>query len=203
MSILYAMDLFGTAIFAVSGGLMAARKRYDIFGFLVVAMCPALGGGTLRDMTLGATPVFWIEDVNYLWIAMTTAILTFFYAKRIREYMTALLIADAVGLALFAIVGAQKAMNYNVLPEISVVMGVMTACVGGMIRDVLCREEPLILRKDIYATAAIFGAGIFVLLEYYGQSHEFAMLAGFISALALRLIAIRQKLSLPIYSEDE
>ncbi len=203
MTILYAMDLFGTAVFAISGGLMAARKRYDLFGFLVVGMCPAIGGGTLRDMTLGATPVFWIEDVNYLWIALITSVLTFFFAKHIREYTMALLIADAVGLALFAIVGAQKAMTFQVLPEIAVVMGVMTACVGGMIRDVLCREEPLILQKDIYATAAILGAGIYVVMEAMELNHWASMLVGFTAALVLRVVAIRQNLSLPVYKEED
>jgi len=203
MSILYAMDLFGTAVFAVSGGLMAAKKRYDIFGFLIVGLAPAIVGGTMRDITLGATPVFWIQDVNYLWVALAASMLTFFFARFIQRYMAALLLADAIGLALFAIVGAEKAMINNVLPEISVVMGVMTACFGGMVRDVLCREEPLILRKEIYATAAILGATIFVCLEIYTGNRVLAMGAGFSAALVLRLVSVRSNLSLPVYSEDE
>jgi uncharacterized membrane protein YeiH len=203
MTVLYAMDLFGTAVFAVSGGLMAARKRYDIFGFLVVGLAPAIGGGTLRDIALGDLPVFWVRDVAYLWAALLAAAVTFFLARRIERYMPQLLVADAVGLALFAVVGAEKALQLGTRPEIAVAMGVITASFGGMIRDVLCREEPLILRKEIYATAAILGAALFVAVETLSGNRLAAMALGFAAALALRLIAVRRNLSLPVYSEDE
>ncbi len=203
MTVLYAMDLFGTAVFAVSGGLMAARKRYDIFGFLVVGLAPAIGGGTLRDIALGALPVFWVRDVAYLWVALLAASATFFLARRIERYMPQLLVADAVGLALFAVVGAEKALLLGARPEIAVAMGVITASFGGMIRDVLCREEPLILRREIYATAAILGAGLFVVVETLSQNRLTAMGLGFAAALLLRLVAVRRNLSLPVYSEDD
>ena len=202
MSLLYAVDLFGTAVFAVSGGLMAARKRYDIFGFMVVGMAPAIGGGTLRDIALGALPVFWIKDVAYLWVALLASAITFFFARRIERHMPLLLIADAVGLALFAVVGAEKALLLNARPEIAVVMGVITASFGGMIRDILCREEPLILRREIYATAAILGAGLFVAVEVLTQNRMIAIGLGFAATLALRLVAIRRNLSLPVYTGD-
>jgi len=203
MSLLYAMDLFGTAVFAVSGGLMAARKRYDIFGFVVVGMAPAIGGGSLRDVALGALPMFWVRDVAYLWVALFAAVATFFLAKRIERYMTALLVADAVGLALFAVVGADKAVLAGARPEIAVAMGVVTASFGGMLRDVLCREDPLILRREIYATAAILGAALFVGLDLGFGNRQIALATGFVAALGLRLVAVRRNLSLPVYSEDE
>jgi uncharacterized membrane protein YeiH len=203
MTALYAMDLFGTAVFAVSGGLMAARKRYDLFGFVVVGLAPAIGGGTLRDIALGDLPAFWVKDVAYLWVALLAAAATFFFARRIERHMPQLLVADAVGLALFAVVGAEKALLLEARPEIAVAMGVITASFGGMIRDVLCREEPLILRKEIYATAAILGAALFVAVETLTGNRLAAMALGFVAALALRLIAVRRNLSLPVYSEDE
>lgn len=200
---LYAMDLFGTAVFAVSGGLLAARKRYDVFGFLVVGLAPAIGGGTLRDIAIGALPVFWVKDANYLWVSLLAALATFFLARRIARHASALLIADAVGLALFAVVGAEKALLTGTRADIAVAMGVITASFGGMLRDVLCREEPLILRREIYATAAILGAGLFVGLDLWTGNRPLAMVVGFAAALALRLVAIRRNLSLPAYSEDD
>lgn len=202
MGVLYAMDLFGTAVFAISGGLMAARKRYDIFGFLVVGMAPAIGGGTVRDMALGALPAFWVQDVNYVLVALAAAAATFFLARRIERYTMALLIADAFGLALFAVVGAEKALLLGTSSLIAIAMGVVTASGGGILRDVLCREEPLILRREIYATAAILGAGLFVGLEHATGDRALALTGGFMAALLLRLIAIRRNLSLPVYTDD-
>jgi uncharacterized membrane protein YeiH len=201
MTVLYAMDMLGTAVFAVSGALMAARKRYDIFGFIVVAMAPAIGGGTVRDLALGALPVFWVKDANYLLVTVAVASATFFLARFLERYMTALLVADAFGLALFAVVGAEKALVLGVEPLIAVAMGTITGCGGGILRDVLCREEPLILRRDIYATAALLGAGLFVGLEHVTHDRTMALAAGFLGALLLRLIAIRRNLSLPVYTD--
>lgn len=201
MTVLYAMDLFGTAVFAVSGGLLAARKRYDVFGFLVVAMAPAIGGGTLRDVALGALPVFWVADGNYLIVTAAAALLTFFFARFFVRYATALLVADAFGLALFAVVGAQKALALGAAPMIAVAMGAITASGGGILRDVLCREEPLILRREIYATAAILGAALFVGMMAQTGDRAAALVTGFLGALLLRLVAIRRNLSLPVYSE--
>lgn len=202
MTVLYAMDLFGTAVFAVSGGLLAARKRYDVFGFLVVAMAPAIGGGTLRDVALGALPVFWVEDGNYLLVTAAAALATFFFARFFVRYSSALLVADAFGLALFAVVGAQKALALGAAPLIAVAMGAITASGGGIVRDVLCREEPLILRREIYATAAILGAALFVGMMAETGDRVAALVTGFLGALLLRLIAIRRNLSLPVYSEN-
>lgn len=202
MTVLYAMDLFGTAVFAVSGGLMAARKRYDVFGFLVVAMAPAIGGGTVRDVALGALPVFWVADGNYLLATAAAALATFFFARFFVRYASALLVADAFGLALFAVVGAQKALATGAAPAIAVAMGAITAAGGGILRDVLCREEPLILRREIYATAAILGAALFVGMMEETGDRVAALVTGFLGALLLRLVAIRRNLSLPVYSEN-
>lgn len=203
MTVLYAMDLFGTAVFAVSGGLLAARKRYDVFGFLVVAMAPAIGGGTVRDVALGALPVFWVADGNYLIVTAAAALLTFFFARFFVRYATALLVADAFGLALFAVVGAQKALTLGAAPLLAVAMGAITASGGGILRDVLCREEPLILRREIYATAAILGAALFVGMMAQTGDRAAALITGFLGALLLRLVAIRRNLSLPVYKDED
>lgn len=203
MTVLYAMDLFGTVVFAISGGLMAARKRYDVFGFLVVAMAPAIGGGTMRDVALGALPVFWVADANYLIVTAAAALLTFFFARFFVRYASALLVADAFGLALFAVVGAEKALSFGAAPLLAVTMGAITASGGGILRDVLCREEPLILRREIYATAAILGAALFVGMMAQTGDRVAALVTGFLGALLLRLIAIRRDLSLPVYTDDD
>jgi len=203
VTVLYGMDLFGTAVFAVSGGLLAARKRYDIFGFLVVAMAPAIGGGTVRDVALGALPVFWVADGNYLLVTLAAAVATFFFARRIERYGQALVVADAFGLALFAVVGAQKALAFGAEPLIAIAMGAITASGGGILRDVLCREEPLILRREIYATAAILGSAAFVGMIAETGDRVASLVTGFLVALLLRIVAIRRNLSLPVYSGDD
>ena len=161
--LIYVLDLAGTAVFASSGAIMAARLRMDPFGMMVLASLPAVGGGTLRDLILGVRPVFWVADPNYLFVIMATALATMMFVNhlnRIPEKL--LLVLDALGLALFCIVGARKSLQFDTSWTIAVVMGVMTGVAGGMMRDIVCRQIPMILRKEIYATACIAGALVFI-----------------------------------------
>jgi uncharacterized membrane protein YeiH len=158
---LYWMDLFGVAVFAVTGALAADRRGMDIFGFVAIAFLPAVGGGTVRDMVLDA-PVFWVRDPLYLWIIATAAVVTFFTAPLIKRVERMLLWADAIGLAAFCVAGTAKAFSLTGSVTIAVAMGVVTAVLGGIIRDVVCNEVPLVLRQDIYATAAFAGAVAYV-----------------------------------------
>jgi uncharacterized membrane protein YeiH len=160
--LLYWIDLFGVFVFALSGALAADRRGMDLFGFVFMALLPAIGGGTVRDIVLNV-PVFWVQDPVYLWLILAAALLTFTAAPFIHRVGRALLWADAVGLSAFCVAGAAKAYALTSSPTIAVAMGVVTAVLGGIIRDVVCNEIPLVLRQDIYATAAFAGALVFVL----------------------------------------
>lgn len=196
---LYLLDLFGCAVFAISGALAAGRKRMDLFGVLVVAVITAIGGGTVRDLLLGRTPVFWLRDPALLAVASTVAVLIFFTAHRLENRFRALLWADAVGLALYAVLGAEIALIAGAHPWAAVLLGVATASFGGVLRDVICNEIPLLLRKEIYALAALAGASAFVLLRMQGVWRDPALLVGMAVCFAIRAAAIARGWSLPAY----
>ena len=166
--IIYGLDLFGVAVFAVSGSLAAGRKRMDVFGVIVLGLVTALGGGSLRDALLDSGPVFWVEDPGYLLVAVAASMLTFIVVRVISVPWRGLLISDALGLAVFMAIGTDKALAITGSPSVAIVMGVMTGVAGGMIRDVLSAEVPLILRKEIYATAALCGSLAYVILSRLG-----------------------------------
>lgn len=205
-TLLYAMDLFGVAVFAITGSLAAGKKRMDLFGVVVLATVTALGGGTLRDLVLGASPVFWVSAPIYLLVAVATAIVTFFLVRFCGLPLKLLSVADAFGLAVFTVLGTQKALDMGISPGIAVVMGIMTGVVGGIIRDILSGEIPLILRREIYATASLCGAITFCFVSVALQNQGLAAIASVIVTLGLRLSAIKWKMSLPLYishKEDE
>ena len=201
--LLHILDIFGIAVFAISGALAAGKKRMDLFGVVVLAAVTALGGGTLRDIILDVGPVFWVTQPNYLIVAVIAAVATFFMVRLFSLPARLLSIADAVGLAVFTILGTEKALAAGMPAVIAVVMGVITGVVGGMIRDVLSGEMPLILRSELYATASFCGAIILTLTISKLQAREIAVLASLIVTLALRLAAIKWKISLPLMSRDK
>ena len=202
-TLIYVMDLFGVAVFAITGSLAAGRKHMDLFGVVVLATATALGGGTLRDLILGAHPVFWVSAPVYLLVAVGTAIMTFFFVRFGRMPRRLLSVADAFGLAVFTVVGTQKALDWGTPWGIAVVMGVMTGVVGGMLRDVLSGEIPLILRREIYATASLCGAITFAAVLTVLRNPGLAALASVVVTLGLRLSAIKWKISLPLFISQE
>lgn len=194
---LYLLDMFGIAVFAVSGALTAGRKNMDLFGVIVVAVVTAIGGGTVRDVLLDRHPVFWIEDPIYLVVILAAAGATLAYGRFFTPPRASLLYADAFGLALFTFVGAEIAYEAGVSGLIVVVMGTITGAAGGVMRDVLCAEVPLILRREIYATASIAGGAIYVLLVEIGASDPFVSFLPIAVVFALRVTAIRLDLHVP------
>ncbi len=202
-TLLYVMDLFGVAVFAITGSLAAGKKRMDLFGVVVLATVTALGGGTLRDLVLGASPVFWVLAPIYLLVAVATAIVTFFLVRFCGLPLKLLSVADAFGLAVFTVLGTQKTLDMGISPGIAVVMGIMTGVVGGIVRDILSGEIPLILRREIYATASLCGAITFCLVSFYLKNQALAALTSVIVTLGLRLSAIKWKMSLPLYISHE
>lgn len=198
-TVLYVLDLFGTAVFAVSGALAAGRRRMDLFGALVIAAVTAVGGGTIRDLILDRHPVFWIQDLRYLAVIAGAGGLTFAYTSVFRPPRQSLEVADAFGLAVFSVVGARVALGVGAPPVVVVIMSAVTATVGGMVRDVLCDETPLILREEIYATAALAGGALHCALRALGGPGPVAAGAVIVAVAALRLAALRWELHLPAF----
>lgn len=196
--LLYYLDLAGVAVFAASGVLAARDRELDLLGIIVVATITAIGGGTLRDLLLNRHPIFWVADAWYPTVIIVSALLTVAYMRVGPPPGPALLVADALGLALFALSGAQLAEAAGSPRLIVVLMGTMTGVAGGVLRDVILARVPLLLRREIYATAAIVGIVAYMVLHALGVPHEFAFVAGMFVAVALRLIAIRWGLHLPL-----
>ena len=199
-SLLYALDLAGVSVFAVSGALAAGRKRLDLLGVYVLAVVTAIGGGTLRDVLLDRQPVFWTRDPAYLTVILVAATATVAVARWGTPSPRLLRIADALGLGLFAVSGAQAAEAVGVPPLLVVVMGVMTGTFGGVIRDVLTRDIPLILRPGrLYATAAALGPVVYLLMQALGLPAGIAAGLGAAATVALRFAAILFGLRLPVF----
>ncbi len=194
----YYLDLAGVAVFAASGVLAARDRNLDLLGIIVVAAITAIGGGTLRDLLLDRHPIFWITDHWYLVVITAAALLTVAYARLRPPPGATLLVADALGLGLFALSGAQLAEAAQCPPLIVVLLGTMTGVTGGVLRDVITARVPLILQQEIYATAAIVGVAAYLALQAVGTPHPIAFGAGMAVVVALRLIAIRWRLHLPV-----
>lgn len=189
--VLYLMTLLGVAFFAVSGALRAGEREMDFFGVLVIAAITATGGGTIRDVLLGTQPVFWIEDINFLLVSVAAATITMLYARLREPPGNSLLVTDAFGLAIATVFGAEAAAQAGAPPLIVIVMGVTTGVAGGILRDVLCAEVPLILRKEIYATASMAGAAAYVALSGLAQANLVVIVIPVAMIFAIRLAAIQ------------
>ena len=196
---LHWLELIGVAVFALTGALAAARQKLDIFGFALLASVTGIGGGTLRDLLLDIGPVFWIADPANIVVCLVVATIAFFAAPHLARVGKIILWADALGMALFCVLGAERALEHDVSAWVAIVMGVMTATFGGMVRDVLCAQVPLILRQEIYATAAAAGAALFVLLIYIKVPESPALVAGFATAFVIRGAALKFGWSLPAH----
>lgn len=191
------LDLLGTFAFAISGALSAAEKRYDVFGVFFVAFITALGGGTTRDLLLGITPVSWMLNYSYLMVISLAVILTFVFYKRVLKWRKALFLFDSVGLGVFTIIGMEKALSMDIPWIFAIFMGVISAVLGGVFRDTFNNEVPLILRKEIYATACFLGAFTMMGLQYLGVQQEINLLLTILMIILIRIVSVKYKLSLP------
>ena len=191
------LDLLGIAVFAASGALAAARKEQTLVTFAFFALVTGVGGGTVRDLLIGA-PVFWVQDWRFPATCLATALAVWFTPVRVWS-PRALDWFDAVGLAVYAVFGAWKALSLGIGPLPAMMMGVITACVGGIIRDVLAREPSILMRPEIYVTAAALAAGLFVGLDWAGLPLSFAAPIGAVAGFALRALAISRGLAIPSY----
>ncbi|MGH7581539.1 MAG: trimeric intracellular cation channel family protein [Gemmatimonadales bacterium] len=195
----YVLDLLGVAVFAVSGVLAAGRKGLDVLGVAVIAVVTAVGGGTLRDLLLNRHPIFWIANPTYLYVIVAATVVTLAYVRFWVASRGALLLADALGLAFFTVTGAQLTQQSGHSPGIALLMGTVTGVAGGIVRDVLTAQIPLVLRPGLlYATAAVVGAAVYLGLTEAGISADVASLAGMGVIVALRLAAILRGWRLPV-----
>jgi uncharacterized membrane protein YeiH len=204
VSLVQLLDLLGVSVFAVSGALAAARKRLDLLGVVVIAMVTAIGGGTTRDVLLDRA-VFWTTQPRYLYVILVSALLTVLWTRRFRPPDRALATADALGLALFAISGAQIAERAALPGIVCIIMGTISGVAGGMIRDVLTAEIPMVIRRgQIYATAAIAGIAAYLMLwRSFGVAEPIAAVTGMAVIAGLRISAIARGWTLPVFSLDE
>lgn len=199
--LLYVLDLIGVAVFAISGALAAGRKHLDLLGVIVLGTVTAIGGGTIRDVLLARHPLFWLVDPAYLIVIVASAMLTVAYVRWRPPPAAALLYADAVGLAMFAVAGAQIAERQGLPAVACVVLGTITGAAGGAVRDVLSAEIPLVLRRgNLYASAAILGTGLYFALAAMGVPRPAASLSGMAVVAAVRLASIAFGLQLPVFA---
>ncbi len=197
MNLLYFLDLIGTAAFAASGAWAGVRHNMDLFGVLVLGLVTAIGGGTLRDLLLGDLPPFCLQNEIYLWLPLAISLLVFLAHRFFPKIENPLLYFDAIGLGTFVVIGTGKALSFSIGPVGAVLLGAMTGTAGGVIRDVLSNEIPLIMRREIYASACIFGGTLMVLLHALAVPNQLNFLLTAISVITLRLLAIRYNWSLP------
>lgn len=196
MNWIYFVDLFGTAVFAISGVLTAMHKKFDLVGTLIIGFVTAIGGGTLRDILIGRFPVGWLEDRNYFFAILTGYLIAYFFEQQIIKLRRSMFLFDTIGIGLFIILGIQIALEQGLSTESCLLMGVISACFGGVIRDVLTNEIPLIFRREIYATACLLGGIVYLLLVEFSTNENLNILVAIATVIIIRYLSIRYKWSL-------
>lgn len=204
MNLEYSLELFGTFFFAISGAVTMHDRDHDWFGAGFTGFVTAIGGGSLRDMILGSYPLVWIADINFLYAIFAGILVALTLLRYLVKLKRTFLIFDTIGISFFTILGVEKALSLGVRPEIAAIMGMFTAVMGGVIRDTLANETPVIFRKEIYASACLAGAVIYLALTYNTPfSRDVNLLAGVISIIIIRVVAVKFKLSLPVFGKAE
>ncbi|WP_299365734.1 trimeric intracellular cation channel family protein [Winogradskyella sp.] len=197
------LDILGTIAFAISGVLVAMNKRMDLFGVLIIAFVTAVGGGTLRDIIVGVTPVSWMQDMIYGYVIVGSTIFAIVFRNQIKHLRRSLFLFDTIGIGLYTVVGIETGLIAGLHPFICIALGTMTACFGGVIRDILCNDIPVIFRKEIYATACIIGGlTYFFLREFLKDQNYLFVIAGLV-VIVIRLLAVIFKISLPSLYKSE
>ncbi|PNQ72198.1 hypothetical protein C1T31_12800 [Hanstruepera neustonica] len=199
----YTIDILGTIAFAISGVLVALSKKMDPFGILIIAFVTAVGGGTLRDILIGDTPVSWMKNLTFTYVIIGSSVFAILFKSKIDYLRTSLFLFDTIGIGLYTVVGVEKGISAGLHPIICIALGTMSACFGGVIRDILCNEIPVIFRKEIYATACILGGLSYFLIKKLPIDNNVVFIISGLVVIATRLIAVRFKISLPsLYKED-
>jgi uncharacterized membrane protein YeiH len=191
-----AIDILGTFVFALSGVIAAVEKKFDLFGTIILAFVTAIGGSTLRDVLIGQTPVGWMKSDVHVWIILLALPVSYFFLKQLLRLRKTFLLFDTIGIGLFTILGLETALDSGLSPVIAIMMGVVSAVFGGVIRDVLSNQVPLIFRKEIYAFACLAGALVYMGLDYLSIWSELKLVLSILTVIAIRLLSIRFKWSI-------
>ena len=196
---IYILDLIGTVVFAITGALAAKEHKMDVFGMFILAFVTGVGGGTLRDMMIGSTPVFWMKNPFYILMIVLGVVLPIVF-KKMSEWKKSILFFDAIGLGVFTVIGVEKGIDFGLHPVIAVALGAVTGCFGGLIRDILRNQIPAVLHKEIYATASLTGGIRCFVLNYLGFHNDLvAVLTAFI-VFIIRVLALKYRWELPKFS---
>ena len=197
------LDIIGVFVFSVSGVLTGLNKKLDAFGVFIIAFVTALGGGTLRDVLIGKTPVVWMEDLTYLYIIVLAYFITIFFKRHLEKLRVSLYFFDSIGLGIFTIIGIEKGIDFGLHPIICIALGTISASFGGVIRDILCNEIPIIFRKEIYATVCVFGGVLFFVLEEIQLNQDVLYIITSLFMITFRLLAVKYQWCLPtLYKKD-
>jgi len=191
------IEILGTIAFAISGTFSAMQRKLDVFGVLIIAFVTSVGGGTIRDLLIGDTPVAWMRDVQVCLVILATSVAAIIFKTYIRKLKVTLFLFDSLGLGLFTVVGLQKGINVGLNPGICIALGTITGCFGGIIRDILLNTIPLIFRREIYATVCIFGGVVYLLLLYFKVNTDVSKFIVIALIVATRIIVVQKRLSFP------
>lgn len=199
LSLFNILDVLGTIAFAISGALSAMNRRLDLFGIFIIAFVTAIGGGTIRDILIGNTPVTWMENIVYIYLIGVVTILAIIFRNKLNYLKKSLFLFDTIGLGVFTITGVETGIQNDLDPIISVALGAMTGTFGGVIRDILCNEIPVIFRKEIYATACLIGALAYIILYDLGLDSDIIYIITSLTVISIRLIVVKYHISLPSF----
>lgn len=199
MTLFQVLDILGIISFAISGSLVAMRKRLDPFGVFIIAFATSVGGGTLRDVLIGAQPVFWMKNIYVIFLIITSYVFAIIFRKKLKYLNKSLFLFDTIGLGLYTIMGTEIGLRANFHPIVIISIATMSASFGGVIRDILCNEVPVIFRKEIYATACVLGSITYLTLHYFNLSETVIYISTSLMVIIIRLVAVIFHLSLPTF----
>lgn len=202
MEFIYSLDMIGTFAFAISGALVASDQNFDLFGVIIIAFVTAVGGGMLRDVLINAHPINWIGDLNYLYIILAGVLVTFLFKSKILPLSKTMFLFDTVGISVFTILGLQKALTFDLQPILALIMGMISAVFGGVLRDVLTNKVPLIFEKEIYASACLLGGMTYLGLHQVNVPTSINFLLSAIVIVVIRMLAVKYHLELPRIKDD-
>jgi uncharacterized membrane protein YeiH len=204
MQIQYILEILGTGFFAISGSLAANQKsKPDWFGVTFIGFITSIGGGSLRDILLGYYPLTWVKDINFLYAVLVGIILASIFYKPLIKLRKSLFIFETIGISMFTIIGCEKALSLGVHPLVAAIMGMVSAVMGGVLRDVLTNEIPILFRKEIYASACLAGALLYLVLDHFGAERNIAILMSTVFIFMIRIVAIKFNISFPKFRKED
>ncbi len=203
MEIINVLDIIGTAFFAISGALSAMNKRLDLFGVFIIAGATAIGGGTIRDLLIGDQPVAWMTSLVYPITIFAGYLIALLFRKRLSYLRKTFFIFDTVGLAIFTIIGVEKGLQFGIEPFLCIMLGMMTGTFGGVIRDILINDVPLIFHKEIYALVSVIGGLLFIILYKMEVENTITYILTVLTIIIIRTIVVRYNISLPTIYHDK